>query len=78
MKYKFCFRKNFFWKKYIVIGHKYEEKQDKMVIFFEDGGFQEICEWHKCELKLGSDWVLTTKKRMEKESGIDVKLDIGN
>jgi hypothetical protein len=77
MKYIFKYRKKFFWKKFIAIGHRYDTDQDKMIVFFEDGGFQEICEWKKCELKLGQDWVLSRKKIMEQEAGIDVKLNIG-
>lgn len=76
MKYLFCYRRKWFWKKITVVGHGYEQSQDKMILYFENGGLQEICEWSKCEIKLGPDWVLAKKKMMEMESGVDVKLNI--
>lgn len=78
MKYKFKYRKKWLWKTFNVIGHVYESDQDKMVLYFEDGGIQEICEWKKCEIKLGSDWVLVKKKMLESETGVNVKLNINN
>jgi len=76
MRYIFKYRKKWFWKKMNVIGHVYESTQDKMVLYFENGGIQEISEWKKCEIKLGPDWVLAKKKMLESESGIDVKLNV--
>ena len=51
--------------------------RNKMVLWFEDGGLKTISNWHDCELKLGTDWVLATKSNMEKESGQQIKLNIG-
>lgn len=77
MKYILKYKKGWFWKKVVVIGHNYDAAQDKMILFFEDGGVREISEWRKCEIKLGQDWVLARKKQMEAESGVDVKLNVG-
>ncbi len=77
MKYILKYKKGWFWKKVVVIGHNYDQTQDKMILFFEDGGVREIAEWKKCEIQLGQDWVLARKKAMEAESGVDVKLNVG-
>lgn len=49
--------------------------KNKMILFFEDGSLRTISDWENCELKLGTDWVLFTKKNMEKESGQNINLD---
>jgi hypothetical protein len=75
----YCFSyKKFLWFKKLTkcIGHRLDEKQDKMVIFFQDGSLREICNWSKCEIRLGADWVLWTKTQMEKESGTSVKMNV--
>lgn len=54
----------------------YGSRRDKMVLYFENGGIQTIASWDDCEMKLGTDWVLVTKNRMEQESGQDVKLAV--
>ena len=59
-----------------VTGHRYEEKQDKMVIFYEDGSLEEIRKWRDCECALGTDWVLACKKTMEKDSGQTIPLEV--
>jgi hypothetical protein len=56
----------------MVIGHRFESDQDKMVLYFEDGSLREIKGWRSCELKLGVDWVLATKKLIEKEAGQEI------
>ena len=50
--------------------------RNKMILFFEDGSLRTISDWENCELKLGTDWVLFTKKNMEKESGQNINLDV--
>ena len=74
MKYVFKFKRWFFWKKIKVSGHMHVPEQDKMVIFFEDGGIREIKQWKKCEISLGVDWVLAQKKMKEKEIGQPIVL----
>ena len=49
---------------------------DKMVLYFPNGALKTVADWANCELKLDVDWVLFTKKRMEKESGQDIKLSV--
>jgi hypothetical protein len=49
---------------------------DKMVIYLPSGALRVIADWQNCELKLDTDWVLFTKRRMEQESGHDVKLAV--
>jgi hypothetical protein len=60
----------------VVVGHKYESAQDAMTLFKEDGGLETIPFWSKCSLKLERDWVLAVKTNLEKESGVDVKLNL--
>jgi hypothetical protein len=69
MRYKFYFRRKFFWRSFVVIGHKYEASVDKMLLFFEDGGVQEIKNFKNCEVKLKQDWVLAQKKSLEAQTG---------
>jgi hypothetical protein len=67
----------FLWKKLKnIVGHKYDESQDKIVLFFADGSLREIGKWKECEVVLGVDWVLWTKKQMESETGTDIKLRV--
>lgn len=58
------------------IGHSLDKNQDKMVVYFEDGGICEIAKWAECEVRLGTDWVLATKDQMEKEANQPVKLNV--
>ena len=48
----------------------------RMVLYFPNGSLKTIALWENCELELGTDWVLFTKNRMEKESGQDIKLNV--
>jgi hypothetical protein len=74
-KYK---RKNrLFSKKIKVVGHKYLPDQNKMVLFKEDGGLEEVLDWKNCAVTLGVDWVAATKKKMEQEAGTSIPLNIG-
>lgn len=74
-KYK---RKNSLLSKSIkVVGHKYLPDQDKMVLFKDDGGLEEIINWKQCAVTLGPDWVVATKKKMEQEAGTSIPLNIG-
>ena len=75
MTYKFKYRTKFWWHTVTVVGHNYIDKQDKMCLYFQDGSLREIREWTKCEVKLGTDWVASVKKRMERESGTSIPLD---
>ena len=77
MYYKFSWKRNLFWHSRMVTGHKYEEKQNKMLIFFKDGGVQEIKHWTDCEVKLGADWFSETKKQMEDKAGQAIPMKVG-
>ena len=76
MKYKFKYRKGWFWKTYSVVGHRYEESQDKMALYFENGSIREISHWKDCEVFLGVDWVLAVQKAKEKEAGQQLPLAV--
>lgn len=69
--YLFRCKKILFWQKYKVTGHKLEN--GVMVLFKEDGGIETIPEWHKYKMKLGSDWALTVKENIQKNTGVDFK-----
>ena len=82
MRYKFKYKRYFWWSTKEVVGHSLEKNydgtynQDKMVIYFENGGLEVISDWGKCALKLGIDWVLAQKNAMEKETGQELKLNV--
>ena len=67
--YKFKYKRKFFWKSYLVKGHKFEENQNKMVLYFPNGGLREVKNWNDCEKKLGVDWVAFTKTQIKREAG---------
>jgi hypothetical protein len=75
--FRFKRHKSWFWKKETVVGHKLFPEQDKMVLYFKDGGLREIVKWSECEIRLGADWVTTVQNNMKKESGADIKLQVG-
>lgn len=66
-----------FYKKVKVIGHKFLPEQNKMLLFKEDGSLEEIIEWTKCSVILGTDWVTATKNKLEKETGTAIPLNVG-
>jgi len=76
MKYKFKWRRKLFWNTRTVIGHQYLPDIDKIVLYFEDGSQEIIAHWKNCDQKLGVDWVLATKKRMEEEAGSPIPLKV--
>jgi hypothetical protein len=84
MKYKFKYKKNFFWISKEVIGHALERKSNgefddnRMVLYFENGSIEVICNWSKCSLILGQDWVIAQKTAMEKEIGQPIKLNVSS
>lgn len=71
MEYKFRFRRRFrlFFRSFTVIGHRYDDNLDKMVLYIPDGGVREISRWKYCDAKLGTDWALAMKKDMEAKAG---------
>jgi len=78
MNYKFTYKRRW-WvpsKSFLVAGHRLEAPQDKMVLFFPDGGVREISEWSRCEVRLGTDWVIAQQKAMEKQAGQPIPLAV--
>jgi len=55
-----------------VKGHQLVE--NRLDIFLDDGIIS-LCDWDKYDMKLGSDFLLFQKYEMEKESGLDIKID---
>jgi hypothetical protein len=76
MTYRFRYTKGFLWRSLLAIGHKLDEQLDRMDVFHEDGSITSISRWSTCDLKLGTDWVLSTKDAMEKEACTEVKLNV--
>ncbi len=78
MQYKFKFRRKTWlpFRGITVVGHRYDQSQDKMILYFPDGSVQEIANWAKCEVKLGTDWVLAQQKSMEKQAGQPIPLTV--
>jgi len=76
MTYFFKWRKSgsIFYKKEKVRGHRFEEKQNKMILYLEKGEIKEIAKWTDHECFLGLDWILFTEENMKKESGQNVKI----
>ncbi len=75
MEYTLRIKRYFFWRKYKVVGHAYVESQDKLDVFFKDGSVESIPSWSKHRLKLGQDWKLAVKEKMEKETGTNIKVN---
>ena len=70
-EYYFKWRRkgSLYWHKQLVNGHDYKRDQEKMILYFSDGGLREICKWLDCECKLGIDWVIANKEQIKEEAG---------
>ena len=79
MTYKFKFKRRLrlFYRTRVVVGHRYEQSFDKMVLYFPDGGIEELCNWKDCDLKLGPDWLLMAQKKMEEQAGQPIPVNRG-
>jgi len=77
MTYVFTYRRNWFWHSFKVSGHTYDATQDKIVLFFPDGGVREITKWRECEVRLCADWVLAQQKALEAQTGTPIALAVG-
>lgn len=71
--FRFKFKGSLFWRKRTVIGYSPVAAADRMILFFEDGGIEEIAGWSGYHAKMGPDWVLAMKTKMEKEAGTAVR-----
>lgn len=76
MQYEIKYKRWLFWKKIKVVGHRYESTADKMALYFADGSIREIPQWSKCEVVLGTDWVLAVKKDLETKAGQAIPLNV--
>lgn len=62
--YIFRWRRRFFWRSLVAITHRYDQHQDKLVVFLDGGaGMHEIKNWSSCESRLGNDWVEALKQQ---------------
>lgn len=75
-RYVFKWKRNFFWRSRIVVGHNFAADQNKMILYYEDGGLEEIAFWTSCSIRLGKDWVDATRKEMEKKAGLSIPLNV--
>ncbi len=69
--FKFKKSRSLFWKKRVVIGHKFTLDTDRMTFYYPNG-IEEIAQWSQYNCVLGSDFMLATKESMEKEANIKV------
>jgi len=76
MEYKFNYKKKWFWKSVKVIGHSLNKELNRMDLYLPDGSLISLSNWNQYDFNLGVDWVLSTKNRMEKESGQPVQLNV--
>ena len=67
--YKFKYKRlgDRIWSSYKVVGHKWFDDQNKMVLYLCNGGIHEIPEWTKCGLHLERDWAEATVEMRKKE-----------
>lgn len=75
-RYKFKYKKGLIGRTIVACGHRYDKEMNRMDVYHLNGAITSIAEWHKYTLHLGTDWVLFTKTRMEKESGQKVDLNV--
>jgi hypothetical protein len=74
--YRFKFARKYVFHTRLIVGHRHDHDTDKMVLYFPDGGVEEIPEWCKYRLKLGPDWVAALKKSMEAQAGQAIPLNV--
>ena len=55
------------WQTLEVVGHRYYEDTDRMILFKENGGIFEIPCWNKMYSDLGQDWADKVKAQHEDE-----------
>lgn len=79
MKYVFKYKakKDWFWKDLKAKGHNLDMERDCMTVYLQAGGLRTISKWSECDLKLGADWELATKEKMEEEAGREIKVKKG-
>jgi len=69
--YTFKWKKHsIFWNKRQVKAHRFDEKQNKMILYYENGSIEEIANWKDCSLRLGLDWVETVTNTTNKKLAV--------
>lgn len=76
--YKFKYKRFFLFRTIKAVGHRYDRDLQRMDVYHANGAITSIPAWHKYTLFLGVDWVLFTKKQMEKEAGQKINLEVVN
>ena len=61
------------WQKQDVIGHKFYEEVNRMVLYKADGGIFEIPCWNDHYSDLGEDWADKVRKQVEEEKQQQLK-----
>ena len=74
-KYKFRYKRKFGWKVKEVIGHRFDEKLNRMDLFLLDGSIYSIGNWSDYDMLLDKTWVEATKVNMEKEAKTNIVLN---
>lgn len=74
--YKFTYKRHLLKKQIKAVGHNWDKNSDRMDIYHQDGSITSLAKWSSYTLYLGTDWVLYTKKAMEKETGQSIKLTV--
>ena len=65
------------WQKQDVIGHKFYEEVNRMVLYKADGGIFEIPCWNDHYSDLGEDWADKVRKQVEEEQQLKEE-ELGN
>ena len=64
----------FFWKRKKALGHKYDEKFNRMDVFLNPTGIFSIPNWReRFYLELGDDWHRLQEKLMSEEAKKEIK-----
>lgn len=84
MEYNFKYKKDgsLFWKTKRVIGHATEvDKNGKctgsIILYYSNGSLEVIPNWSNYHFRLGTDWLIASKKQAEEESNTELKLKKG-
>ena len=55
------------WQSKVVVGHKFYEDTNRIVLYKEDGGIFEIPNWNEHYSELGTDWADKVNNQYAKE-----------
>jgi len=76
MKFKIKYKRmnDWFYKTETVIGSNLDKDLDRLFLYKDDGSVLELAKYSQLTVKLGTDWVLATKEKLEKESNQTVNI----